>query len=483
MLNRKMHQPSPKKLYSETDCSRYYRKEKLPSTNYLTDFQEDLSRVIHSNFFRRLQGKSQLFPAGESDFFRNRLTHSLEVASIGKAISISQNKIRALGEGNDIDLNIIELSGLCHDAGHPPFGHRGEKVLFDIMKKEGGFEGNAQTIHLLSKLEKLSKSDKAYFGVGKKIGDKRNGLNLTARSLASLIKYDKLIEIENNAFTKGYYDSDKELIAWIKTNVAGKNLASKFKTIECSIMDIADDIAYSTFDLVDALHARFIRVTDLLSGGAVIKRVAEKVSKSLIEKGYVGINIGAEKTVLDTITNLVHRFGIRGGTGPATDFSNPDTYEPLRKFLRAADQLANNGYKRSAFARALVQRFIDGIEVKKNDKCLALSKASLKQDIALEVECLKQFVFVTLTSRSRVQVAEYRADYIIRTIFDALEKDKNAEKFLPDDFAKIYKGAGSNKVLQKRTICDFIAGMTDRYALEFYGRLRSQEPETIFKPI
>jgi dGTPase len=481
MLKKKLNQPLPKKLYSETDGNRY-GKEKLPSTDYLTDFQEDLSRVIHSNFFRRLQGKSQLFPAGESDFFRNRLTHSLEVASIGKAIAIRQNKIWALGEENDIDLNIIELSGLCHDAGHPPFGHRGEKVLFDIMRKEGGFEGNAQTIHLLSKLEKLSKSGNAQYGVGKKSDDKRKGLNLTARSLASLIKYDNLIKIENKEFAKGYYYSEKDLIGWVKKNVGSENLSSKFKTIECSIMDIADDIAYSTFDLVDALHARFIRVTDLFSGGAVIKHVAEKVSESLIEKGYTGKKIGA-KTVLATITKLVLPFVVRGTTEFVTDFSNPDAYEPLRKFLRAADQLANNGYKRSAFARALVQRFIDGIEVKKNDKCLALSEASLKQDIALEVECLKQFVFVTLTSRSRVQVAEYRADHIIRTIFCALEEDKNAEKLLPDDFAKIYKDAGSNKVLKKRTICDFIAGMTDRYALEFYGRLMSQDPETIFKPI
>ena len=349
MLKKIKQQSLPKKLYSETDRSRYYRKEKLPSTNYLTDFQEDLSRVIHSNFFRRLQGKSQLFPAGESDFFRNRLTHSLEVANIGKAIAIRQNKMRALGEDNDIDLNIIELSGLCHDAGHPPFGHRGEKVLFNIMGKEGGFEGNAQTIHLLSKLEKLSKSGNAYFGVGEKIGDKRYGLNLTARSLASLIKYDNLIKIESKKFAKGYYDSEKELINWIKTNVAGNNLSSKFKTIECSIMDIADDIAYSTFDLVDALHARFIRVTDLLSGGAVINRVAEKVSESLIGKGY-GVKKIEANTVLYTITNLVHTYGIRGSAVFTTDFSNPDGCSPLRKFLRAADQLANNGYKRSAFA-------------------------------------------------------------------------------------------------------------------------------------
>ena len=474
---------SPKKLYSTTDYSRYYGTEKLPSANYLTPSQEDLSRVIHSSFFRRLQGKSQLFPAGESDFFRNRLTHSLEVASISKAIAIRLNTKGAFGDENHIDLNVIELAGLCHDAGHPPFGHRGEQTLFDIMKNEGGFEANAQTVHLLSKGEKLIKSGNEFFGVGKKSGDKRYGLNLTARSLASLIKYDNVINHESEEFAKGYYHAEKKLVDWIKTKVAHQHLSGKFKTIECSIMDIADDIAYSTFDLLDALHAKFIRVTDLFSGGAIINRVATKVSQSLKQNGFTDNKVTG-KRALGAMVNLFLDLGLMTVNKPfGTDFSDPGTYEPLRKFLRAADRLAENGYKRSALARALVHRFIDGIEVEINDECLPLSRTVLKPAIAIEVECLKQFVYETLTSRSRVQVAEYRADLIIHTIFGALQSDNNANKLLPDDFVQVYKKCGSDSALKKRILCDFIAGMTDRYALEFYGRLTSQDPETIFKPI
>jgi dGTPase len=124
---------------------------------YRSDFRRDYARILHSPVFRRLQRKLQLFPADESDFFRNRLTHSLEVAQIAKSIAarlnyqIKQGPYGAIGE---IDLDLVELAGLAHDLGHPPFGHTGEQALHNEMRHAGGFEGNAQTLRILSKLEK-----------------------------------------------------------------------------------------------------------------------------------------------------------------------------------------------------------------------------------------------------------------------------------------------------------------------------------------
>ena len=129
---------------------------------YRTNFRRDYARIIHSPAFRRLQRKTQLFPGEESDFFRNRLTHSLEVAQIAKSIAVRLNYQIAQERGPDageIDTDLVELAGLAHDLGHPPFGHTGEYALHERMYKVGGFEGNAQTLRILSKLEKRQTID------------------------------------------------------------------------------------------------------------------------------------------------------------------------------------------------------------------------------------------------------------------------------------------------------------------------------------
>lgn len=140
-------------LYTEKDRARE-REIVEPSDHkpepYRTEWRRDYARLIHSAAFRRLQGKTQLFPGPESDFFRNRLTHSMEVAQIAKSIAIKLNNEKFQDAAVDTDL--VEVAGLAHDLGHPPFGHNGEKALDDCMKRYGGFEGNAQTLRILAKL-------------------------------------------------------------------------------------------------------------------------------------------------------------------------------------------------------------------------------------------------------------------------------------------------------------------------------------------
>ena len=158
---------------------------------YRTPFWRDYARLIHSPAFRRLKGKTQLFPGIESDFFRCRLTHSLEVAEIGKSIAIKFNyylkneykkKELTYDENNLIDLDLVAMACLGHDIGHPPFGHQGEEALDECMKDFGGFEGNAQTLRIVGVLEKkdyIPKDDMFdYSGVDKKGNDCRKGLNL-----------------------------------------------------------------------------------------------------------------------------------------------------------------------------------------------------------------------------------------------------------------------------------------------------------------
>ena len=148
----------PKKLYKNSDFVR------LSGANGVdhkrepgwSSFKKDYARLLHAPAFRRLQGKMQLFPGTESDFFRNRLTHSLEVAQIACGIASSLNAKYADSDlaGTPIDLDLVQFAAIAHDLGHPPFGHNGEQALDGLMKKYGGFEGNAQTLRILVSVER-----------------------------------------------------------------------------------------------------------------------------------------------------------------------------------------------------------------------------------------------------------------------------------------------------------------------------------------
>jgi dGTPase len=248
-------------MYSRGDAARIATAERSNGTDsYRSPWRRDYARLIHCPSFRRLQGKTQVFPGYESDFFRNRLTHSLEVAQIAKSIAMRLNATAGEFKKNRLRPEIVEFAGLAHDLGHPPFGHTGEEALDESMREKGGFEGNAQTLRIVARLEKKStlrlvNDDAVAFDRGE---DLRCGLNLTFRSLASLLKYDYAIPTRSKDrkvkedVSKGYYAEEKDLVAEIKRHVLGIDDLStidKFKTIECSIMDIADDIAYSTYDL------------------------------------------------------------------------------------------------------------------------------------------------------------------------------------------------------------------------------------------
>lgn len=229
-----------------------------PSQKYRDEYRRDYARVLHSAAFRRLEQKTQLFPGSESDFFRNRLTHSLEVAQIAKSIAL---KIKVESPNSIIEPDVCEIAGLLHDLGHPPFGHNGEHALDRCMVHFGGFEGNAQTLRIICRTEKKEFVDMPAIKDG---ADNRFGLNLTARVNASVLKYDRVIPVsreKNRSLVKGYYRSEKEIVDQIKRELGCDNV-KPFKTIECAIMDLADDIAYSTYDLEDAFKAGFLTPID-----------------------------------------------------------------------------------------------------------------------------------------------------------------------------------------------------------------------------
>ncbi|WP_240539313.1 deoxyguanosinetriphosphate triphosphohydrolase [Bifidobacterium sp. SO1] len=205
-----------------------------PKSRSRTAFERDRARLIHSSALRRLGAKSQILIAGTDDFARTRLTHTLEVAQIGRQIG------KLLG----CDPDVVDCACLAHDLGHPPFGHNGERALADIAASIGGFEGNAQTLRLLTRLE-----PKVFHPDGRSAG-----VNLTRASLDAAVKYPWTLA-EADRHPKGerskkfcVYPDDEPVFRWLKTNAPAAT-----KPIECQVMDLADDIAYSVHDVEDAI--------------------------------------------------------------------------------------------------------------------------------------------------------------------------------------------------------------------------------------
>jgi dGTPase len=258
---------------------------KLAPTDARTEYDVDFARVVHSGSFRRLQGKTQILNLGDSDFYRTRLTHSLEVAQIASGIVRQLEKTAAVHPAHPVlpPISLIQAISLTHDLGHPPFGHGGEVALNYCMRDYGGFEGNGQTLRIASRLEHFSD---------------RYGYDFTRRAILGVLKYPAaysevaspdiqprmsnrttgidIIDRSASKPPKCYFDSERDVVEWalskipagdrekFKTvnKVDGKHGKTAYKSIDSCIMEVADDIAYGIHDLEDSIALGLIDERD-----------------------------------------------------------------------------------------------------------------------------------------------------------------------------------------------------------------------------
>ena len=415
------------------------------SANSDSEAQRDRARILHSASFRRLQSKTQVLSIGESDFYRTRLTHSLEVAQIGSGIC---EKLREIYVDNKAycewipSLCQIEAICLAHDIGHPPFGHGGEVALNYYMKDHGGFEGNGQTLRIVTKLGE-------YYP--------EHGIDVTRRTALGLLKYPVLhkevasykeatvpaskINIDAMKPPKCIMDDEEAILDWILEGLPASDeqklrsingstsghKKSQFKGFDTSIMELADDISYGVHDLEDALALK------LVTERQWIEEVSEQ-AKSIPwfaaqaaffkEKLFSEYSTDRKHAISKLIAYFIPRIRIETQAGFET---------PLLKY-----------------------------------------QAVMEEEAKELLSLLKAFVFKNVIERPELQALEYKGQQMILSLFEVLEA--NPKRLLPTLTYELYTQADN----KKRIICDYISGMTDSYATKLYHKLFSPDIGSIF---
>jgi dGTPase len=376
-----------------------------PPSATRSDFRRDCDRIIHSAAFRRLAHKTQVFIYHEGDHYRTRLTHTLEVTQIARSLA------RALG----LDEDLAEACALAHDLGHPPFGHSGERALDACLAAHGGFDHNAQTLAVVTRLERR------YAGF--------DGLNLTWETLEGLAKHNgPLVDAAGlPAGRRAAKAIKREVAQEIADYCARQDLAlAQFPSAEAQAGAIADDIAYDAHDIDDGLRAGMFSIEDLRQLPLIPDILAE------IAERHPGIETARQvhELMRRLITRMIedviaHSEGLIAASRPAS-----------------ADDIRRAGAAVVAFSPAM----------------------------AAADRTVKDFLFPRMYRHPRIMRIMGDAEVVVRDLFERYQRD-------PGELPWRRQPPVPDTPVSARQIADFIAGMTDRYALSEHARLFDSTPE------
>ncbi|MEO0067058.1 MAG: hypothetical protein RJB63_183 [Actinomycetota bacterium] len=416
--------------YTDFDRERFLPEERSAGTRR-GEFARDRARVVHSSALRRLGAKTQVLSPSGGDFARTRLTHSLEVAQIGREMAI------------DLGLNadMVDMACLAHDLGHPPFGHNGEKALDAWSKDFGGFEGNAQTLRLLTRIEPkvITAEGRSY------------GLNLTRASLDATCKYpwrrvNAVAEQGADHGTKfGAYEDDLEVFEWLRIDAP-----ERVKNVEAQVMDFADDVAYSVHDFEDAIVSKFIDVRILAD---------RSNDADLIDKISLWNGGAISKTALAEALERV-----RANSYWLTSFDHSPAGLGTLKNLT------------SALIGSLVSRTVDAIIDASPAESLARfgSILVIPFEVQAEISVLKGIVSAFLmSSEARRPFYEWQRG-LLTELADALLAS-NGENL--DGYSSQAWSLARDEAQRHRVIVDQIACLTDQSALTLHHRLVGSIPK------
>lgn len=425
---------------------RRHGEDKQRRNDHRSPYQRDRARILHSAAFRRLQAKTQVLGVGMNDFYRTRLTHSLEVSQIGTGIAAQLSRKYPEHKPLLDSMSLLESLCLAHDIGHPPFGHGGEVALNYMMRHHGGFEGNGQTFRILSKLEPYTLDF---------------GMNLCRRTMLGILKYpapqSSLFvagnhpEITNHRQlkpsqwppVKGIFDDDNDIFDWVLEPLSAADrtrftsvqpsvqpnyphLRTQYKSFDCSIMELADDIAYAVHDLEDAI-----------------------------------------------VMGIVTASQWQQDVAPTLEYSNdPWIRQELADI--GTKLFSHEHHLRKDAIGTLVNGFVTAIIITDNgtfEEPLLRFNASLEVEFAHALNVLKQLVYKYVIRKPEIQMLEYKGQQIVMGLFEAFASDP--ERLLPLNTQERWRASEQLGLNSHRVLADYISGMTDEFAGRLYQQLFS----------
>jgi dGTPase len=407
--------------YDEADAERFVAEAHRSQRD---DFARDRARVLHSAALRRLAAKTQvLSPASPADFARNRLTHSLEVAQVGRELA---TQLR-------LSPDVVDTACLNHDLGHPPFGHNGERALNDWAEDIGGFEGNAQTFRIVARLEPkvTDEAGRSY------------GLNLTRASLDATSKYPWTaahpLPDPGGRLKFGVYPDDEEVFRWMRTGAPGR-----VRCIEAEVMDLSDDIAYSVHDFEDAVVNGYLdprRLSDPAEHESLVSAI----------QAWVGYDFARDE-LADALFRLLRMpewLPSFDGSRIALARLKNLTSDLIGRFARAATTATHDAYPGPMLTRYRAHVVVPRV-------------------IEAEMAVLKGIIGATVVSiEGRKQLYKEQRRVLKRLATALWESGADAlDAVFRGDFAEAETDAA-----RRRVIVDQVASLTDQHALAWHGRL------------